>query len=76
MNIIDISTISPTNPPYYVYVCDLMGNQCDLIAIFPGSIPPNQTLQLPNKFDGTPGVTIQIINGLGCLIEEKFYCGI
>lgn len=51
-----------------------MGNQCDLVAIFPGSIPPNLSLPLPNKFDGSPGVTVQIINGDGCATEEKFFC--
>lgn len=74
MHAIDITSLTITNPPYLIYVCDLFGNQCQLVGTINIGDPIPTTIILPNQFNSAPGVTVKFIDSLNCEISEIYYC--
>ena len=76
MTQIEITGVFGVTLPYNLYVCDVYGNQCVLLATVNVSVPPAISMLLPTQFDSAPSVGVKIIDFLGC---EKFgiiYCGL
>jgi hypothetical protein len=69
MTTIDITNITGLSYPYDIYVCDIYGNNCILIATVFTSIPPSNTILLPPQFDMASSIGIKVITLDGC---EKF----
>jgi len=64
-----INSVSGNTLPYDVYICDVYGNQCILVATINTNIPSSVTLPLPEEFDNAPSIGIKTIDSIGC---EKF----
>ena len=63
-----ISNVSGITTPYEIYVCNVYGNSCILVATVNTIIPPQVEIILPSPFDGAPAIGVKIINSF-C---EKF----
>jgi len=74
MTTIDITNITGLNYPYNIYVCDIYGNNCILIATVSTNIPPTNTILLPPPFNMAPSVGIKIITSDGCVKFKVFDC--
>lgn len=75
MTTIDITNITGLSYPYDIYVCDIYGNNCILIATVFTSIPPSNTILLPPQFNTSPSVGIKIITLDGCERFKVVECG-
>jgi len=75
MLILQIDGITGATAPYDLYVCDVYGNQCAVLATINTPIPPSITLNIPSQFNNVPAIGIKIIDVYGC--EEFFIlnCG-
>lgn len=73
LNTIDITTLLSTVPPYTVYVCDGLGNNCEFVAIF-DTTPPQGIIFLPPTFLNAPKVVVKIIDGVNCEKEKETIC--
>ena len=60
MTSIEIANITGLSYPYQIYVCDVFGNQCVLIATINTSVPPSTNFILPSQFDNAPAVGVKI----------------
>jgi hypothetical protein len=69
MGQITINTTTAGTPPFNIYVCNVYGNFCTLLATLPVGVPPIVTLPLPPSFDAYPAVGVKIIDSKCC---EKF----
>jgi hypothetical protein len=69
MRAIYINNITGLSFPYTIYVCDVYGNNCILIATILTSVPPSNTIVLPPQFDSAPSIGVKIITFDNC---EKF----
>lgn len=74
MHTIDINSLTITNPPYLIYVCDLLGNQCQLVGIVNFGDPIPFSINLPSQFNSAPGVIVKFIDSLNCETTQIFYC--
>jgi hypothetical protein len=74
MTAINIQSITGSNFPYTIYVCDVYGNNCVLIATIVTSVPPQNIIVLPPQFNTAPAVGIKVIYGDGCERFEVVYC--
>jgi hypothetical protein len=73
MTQLEIVQITGVTLPYDIYICDVYGNQCVLVATINTPIPPGITLTLPPQFDMAPAIGFKIID----IYCEKFvilYC--
>jgi hypothetical protein len=61
MQNIIISSITGLTPPYEIYVCDFLGNNCQLVEIITYSVPPIEVISLPDYFSGAPAVSLKIV---------------
>lgn len=75
MTAIDITNIVGLTFPYNIYVCDVYGNQCILIATINTGVPPPNIIVLPIQFNTAPAVGINIVTSDGCERFEIVYCG-
>jgi len=75
MLVLQIDSITGATLPYVIYVCDVYGNQCAVLAYINTPIPPSITLNIPSQFNNVPAIGIKIIDVYGC--EEFFIlnCG-
>ena len=75
MLVLQIDSITGATLPYVIYVCDVYGNQCAVLAYIKTPIPPSITLNIPSQFNNVPAIGIKIIDVYGC--EEFFIlnCG-
>lgn len=75
MNSIEI--VPPLNsvPPYKVYVCDGFGNNCFFLALLQDNNPTNM-LYLPPQFNNAPVIIVKIIDGINCVTEKTYFCGV
>jgi hypothetical protein len=64
-----INNVTGITLPYEIYVCNVYGNGCILVATVNTAIPPSATIVLPPAFDMAPAIGVKIIDGVGC---EKF----
>ena len=62
MTSIQISDITGLSFPYNVYICDVFGNQCILVATILDGVPPAETIYLPPLFNSAPAVGVRIVS--------------
>jgi hypothetical protein len=75
MTQIEITSITGLTYPYLVYVCNVYGNYCILVATIITNVGPSITITLPPQFENAPAVGIKIITCNGCEIFKVIYCG-
>jgi hypothetical protein len=68
MTQLQINNVTGLTIPYQIYICDVYGNQCILVATVNTAIPPTVTITLPPEFDTAPAIGVRL-NDLYC---EKF----
>ena len=73
MTSIQITDISGLTFPYNIYVCDVFGNQCILVATVNTNVPPTNQIYLPPLFNTAPAVGVKIISH-DCEKFEIVYC--
>ncbi len=73
MTSIQITEISGLTYPYDIYVCDVFGNQCLLVATINSDVPPVNTLVLPPQFNTAPAVGVKIVSH-DCVKFNIVYC--
>ena len=76
MSIINIYNISGVNPPYSIYICDVFGADCVLVAIINNNVPPPIVLEVPEIFNESAAVGVKIISEDGCERLETVLCSI
>jgi hypothetical protein len=75
MKNIIISSISGLTPPYQIYVCDFLGNNCQFIQTITSEVPPIEVFPLPDFFSGAPAVSLKIIEtNVPCVKEIPVVC--
>jgi hypothetical protein len=62
---IQITSVTGTSP-YNVYVCDVFGENCNLVGTIPGSVPPVVAFFIPTIFDYAPAVMVKVIDSNNC----------
>ncbi len=75
MLILQIDGITGATAPYDLYVCDVYGNQCAILATINTPIPPSITLNVPSQFNNAPAIGIKIIDANCCEQFVIIYCG-
>jgi len=71
---IQIQTTSFIFTSYNVFVCDVYGNQCVLVANVVPPQPPTIVITIPPQFNTVPAVGIKLIDSLGCEIFKIVDC--
>lgn len=75
MRNIILSAISGFTPPYDVYVCDFLGNNCQYVKTISSNVPPIDVFTLPDFFSGAPAVNVKIVStNSNCEKEENVIC--
>ena len=74
MGSIELTNVAGFGYPYTIYVCDVYGNQCILVATIYSNVPPTNTIPLPFQFNSAPAVGLKLIAGNGCEHFEILYC--
>lgn len=74
MSQITINTTTGAVPPYDIYICNVYGNNCVLVATIPTNTPPTVTITLPNQFDQVPAVGLKFIDSNSCEKLETVNC--
>lgn len=69
MTQLQINNVTGVTLPYNIYICDVYGNNCVLVALVSTAIPPSLTITLPPIFNTAPAIGVKIIGADGC---EKF----
>jgi hypothetical protein len=68
MTQLQINNVTGLTTPYQIYICDVYGNQCILVATVNTAIPPTVTITLPPEFDTAPAIGVRVVD----LYCEKF----
>jgi hypothetical protein len=71
---IQILTTSFIFTSYNVFVCDVYGNQCVLVANVVPPQPPTIVITIPSQFNTAPAVGIKVIDSNGCELFKLFDC--
>jgi len=71
---IQILTTSFIFTSYNVFVCDVYGNNCVLVANVIPPQPPTITITIPSQFNNAPAVGVKIIDLNGCELFKLFDC--
>jgi hypothetical protein len=75
MTEITINSISGLTPPYSVYVCDVYGNNCILVAAITNTVPPTSvSIVLPIEYNTAPAVMIKLLDSSCCEAYKVIYC--
>lgn len=74
MTAINITSVTGASFPYTVYVCDVYGNQCILIATILSPIPPTNNIVLPYQFNTVAAIGLKVIYGNGCEEFQVISC--
>lgn len=74
MTSIEITNIVGLTYPYDVYVCNVYGLSCVLVATINTPVPASVTITLPPQFLMAPAVGIKLIASDGCEKFGIFYC--
>ena len=61
MTQLHIHHITGVTLPYDIYICDVYGNQCILVATINVAVPPTITITLPIQFNTAPAIGLKII---------------
>jgi hypothetical protein len=71
---LQFTSIIGLNNPYTIYICDVFGSQCILVAYISTSVPVNNTFVLPPQFNTAPAIGIKVITSDGCEKFKIIYC--
>jgi hypothetical protein len=63
-----ISNVTGLTIPYQIYICDVYGNNCAIVATVNTAIPPMVTITLPSQFNMSPAIGV-LVKDLYC---ERF----
>ena len=63
-----ISNVTGLTIPYQIYVCDVYGSNCVIVATVNTTIPPMVSITLPPQFDTSPAIGV-LVKDLYC---ERF----
>jgi hypothetical protein len=74
MTTLEFSSIFGLSFPYTVYICDVYGNQCVLVAYISTTVPINNLFSLPPQFDSAPAIGVKVITSDGCEKFKVLYC--
>lgn len=82
MTQLHIHNITGVTLPYDIFVCDVYGNQCVLVATINVAVPPAMIITLPIQFNMSPAIGIKIITPdcekfiiLNCGVGKQFQDG-
>jgi len=64
-----INNVTGVTIPYNIFICNVYGNNCQIVATVNTVIPPVATITLPSPFDTAPAIGVKVVDSLGC---EKF----
>lgn len=74
MTELTLTNLNSLSTPYSIYVCNVYGTSCVLIATSSTIIPPSVTFSLPNLFDTAPVVGVKVVENNGCERFKILYC--
>jgi len=74
MTTLQFNSIIGLNYPFTIYVCDVYGNQCILLAYISTSVPTINTITLPPQFNTAPAIGVKVITSDGCERFKVLYC--
>ena len=74
MTSLQFTSIVGLNQPYTIYICDVYGNQCILVAYINTTVPINNTFVLPPQFNSSPAIGVKVITSDGCEKFKIIYC--
>ena len=75
MTQITLNSITGLTYPYTVYVCNVYGLNCVLLAVVNTNVPAPVSILLPSpQFDMAPAVGIKIVTSDGCVRFEIVNC--
>jgi len=74
MTTLQFSSIFGLNFPYTVYICDVYGLQCVLVAYIDTDVPLNNLFALPQQFKTAPALGVKVITSDGCERFKIIYC--
>ena len=74
MRLLSFIDIWGLNNPYTVYVCDVFGNNCILLAYIATTVPITNIMVLPPQFDSAPAIGVKVITSDGCEKFKVLYC--
>jgi len=60
MTQLQINNVTGLTIPYQIYICDVYGNQCVLVATVNTAIPPTVTITLPLQFNTAPAIGVKL----------------
>lgn len=75
MNSIEFQLPLNSVPPYTIYVCDGFGNNCVFIALLQDNNPTTPFF-LPTNFNNAPMIIVKVIDGINCVTEKTYFCGL
>ena len=55
-----INNVTGITIPYQIYICNVYGNSCVLVASVNTTIPPAANITLPSPFDVSPAIGVKI----------------
>ena len=74
MTTLEFSSIFGLNFPYTVYICDVYGLQCVLVAYIETDVPLNNLFSLPQQFKTAPAIGVKVVTSDGCEKFKVLYC--
>jgi hypothetical protein len=74
MTSLQFTSIVGLNQPYTIYICDVYGNQCILVAYIDTTVPINNIFVLPPQFNSAPAIGVKVITSDGCERFKIIYC--
>lgn len=75
MQTIVINSIIGVPAPYDVYVCNVYGNLCILLATITDPVPPQITINIPPPYESAPALGIKIVSyDESCEVLNVVYC--
>lgn len=74
MTSLEFSSIFGLNFPFTIYICDVYGTQCILVAYIDTNVPLNNLFVLPPQFNTAPAIGVKVITSDGCEKFKVLYC--
>jgi hypothetical protein len=74
MTTLQFSNIIGLNFPYTVYICNVFGGECVLVAYIDTTVPLTNTIVLPPQFLTAPAIGVKVITSDGCERFKILYC--
>lgn len=74
MRTLEFTSITGLIQPYTIYICNVFGGDCVLVAYFSTNVPPNNLFVLPPIFNTAPAIGVKVITSDGCERFKVLYC--